>query len=442
MNKNKELIKNGLLVINDKIIEDLGEFDEIASKYDLSEEVVHTYDKNLIMPGIISNHTHIFQSLMKGIGCNLSLEEWVTKAVFPMAMKMGEKECYHAAMLNIAEMISTGTTCFSDSHYINHVDNIGGIARALEETGMRGMLVRATQGMKFHEDVPDEIIESNEDAERKTRAFLEKYNNKLDGRMKAGVEAICELDCDAEMIKMLYGLAEEYDTRFQMHVAETFTELQINKNIEKKGIIEYLDTLGILSDRTLLIHSIWTSAKEHLIMAKRGVHVSHNPVSNSMLGDGIAPIPNMLALGINIGLGVDGAASNNNQDMFEAMKIGMLVHRANNIDAGILKPYELLEMATIKSARSLGWDNEIGSLEIGKKADIVVIDTNSIAMTPDLAPIENIVLSANGRDVNSVYIDGKLVMENRKFKTLNIEKVIKEANESAVKITKNLNLYN
>lgn len=432
MNEQKELINNALLVIKGNKILDVGKFDELAERYSGIEGENFDYPNGLIMPGLISNHTHIFQSLMRGIGCNLPLEEWVLKVIFPLSKKMGRKECYDAARLNMVEMISTGTTCFADSHYINHInDNIGGIADALEEIGMRGLLIRATQNMKFHEDVPSEMIETTFEAYDRSKKFIEKYNKKLNGRMRAGVEAICELDCDEKTIKMLYKLSETYDTRFQMHVAETFQELSIIRDSKRKGIIEYLNDLGVLSDRTMLIHSIWINSKEKILMTEKKVNISHNPVSNMILGDGISPIPDLLALGVNVGIGVDGAASNNSQDMFEALKICALLHRVNNLDSSLLSAYDVLKMGTINSAKSLGWDDEIGSIEIGKKADVIIIKTNSISMTPDVAPVENLVFSANGRDVDTVFIDGKLIMKDRKFRDIDVKEVIKNANKSA-----------
>ncbi len=442
MNSKDEFIKDGIVVIKGDKIEDVGPSKSLIEKYKDVEGEWLEYPKGVVMPGVVTAHTHLFQSLMKGVGCNLNLDDWVTKVIFPMGMAMGKKESYDAGRLNMIEMISTGTTCFADSHYIIHdPENFDGLAKAVEETGIRGIICRATQSMKYHPDVPDEVIEDAETACIETEKCIEKYHNTLNGRLRVGVEPITPIDCDEEMITKLYKLAEKYDTLFQMHVAETLGELTVVKNTQGMGIMEYLDSLGVLSSRTLLIHSIWISAKEKLLIAKRKANVSHNPLANMIVADGIAPIPDLLTLGVIVGIGVDGAASNNNQDMFEAMKTCALLHRINTLDASVLDAYDVLKMGTIDGAKAIGLDHEIGSLEVGKKADVIVVGTNSIQMTPDVATIANIIFSGNGRDVDTTIIDGEVIMKNREFLNIDVEEVINEANKSAAKMVEEARVF-
>ena len=200
------------------------------------------------------------------------------------------------------------------------------------------------------------------------------------------------------------------------------------------GEIEFLDRHGMLSPRTLLIHSIWITPKEKVLIARRGANVNHNPAGNMLLGDGAAPIPDLIAMGVNVGLGVDGASTNNSQDMIETMKLGALLHRNSTLDAGIFTAYDMIKMATIGSAKAIGWADEIGSLEAGKKADLIVVSTDSPAMTPRLANINNLVFSGNGRDVDSVMIDGRFVMKNRQMLLVDEREILSRATQTAQRV--------
>ena len=441
MNGKDEIIRDGAVVIRNDVLEYVGTQKEAAKKYDGVNVEWMDHPKGVMLPGLVTPHTHIFQSLMKGVGSTLNLDDWVTKVIFPMSLAMDESDCYNAGMLNMAEMIRTGTTCFADSHYIvNQDENFDGIAEAVKVSGMRAILCRATQTMKYHPDVPAEMIESEETALTKSETCIQRYHDTCGGRLRVGLEPITPIDCTPEVIKGLFALAEKYDTLFQIHAAETMGEWATVKNAHKMGIMEYLDSLGVLSRRSMIIHGIWISAKEKALLADRKVKFAHNPMSNTILGDGIAAVPDLLSLGVDVGLGVDGAASNNNQDMFECMKVCALIHRMTTLDASVLSAYDVLKMATMGGARCLGLEKQIGSLEEGKKADVVVVDTDSIHLTPAIDNIANIVFSGNGRDVDTVLIDGELLLKNKEFVHLKKEEIIEKANRSADKMLRNVTI--
>ena len=399
------------------------------------------YKDSVIIPGLVCNHTHLFQILFRGLGENLTVSDWVTDMIFPLSTFMGEEEAYLAGLLAQMELIRTGSTCFADSHYI-HVDkkSIDGLAKSVEETGMRGMLVRATQNIKFSPLVPDVFMEDYDTVERETVRCIETYHNKLNGRLKMAPEAINLMDCDEKMLRLIYELSETYGTGFHMHTAESVDEVAVVRATTGLRPIEYLNDMGLLGPKTLLAHCVWITPKEQKMLADTGTKVAHNPVSNLMLGDGIAPIPELLELGVDVGIGVDGAASNNSQDMFEAMKFCLLQHRANWIDASIIKPEDVLEMATIQSAKTLRMEDEIGSLEEGKKADITICGTNQIQMTPNVKPISNLVMSTNGFNVDTVIIDGKIVLENKEFTKINKNEIIEQANKKIDEMIKKAGL--
>lgn len=441
MDAGDEIIDGGVVVTKNDRIDFVGTESDARKKYESVPYTSIEYEDGVILPGLVTSHTHLFQSLMKGVGTTLNLDDWVTKVIYPMSMMMDFTDCYNAGMLNMAEMIRTGTTCFADSHYIVQKDeNFDGMAAAAKETGIRAVLCRATQNMKYHPDVPGEAIEDTETALKKTEACIQKYHNTENGRIRVGVEPITPIDCNGETIRGLFQLAEKYDTLFQCHAAETLGELTIVKNEHNIGIMEYLHSLGVLSDRTMIIHCIWVSAKEQQLLADTHTNVSHQPLANMILGDGIAPIPELLSRGVNVGIGVDGAASNNKQDMFESMKAAALLHRVHTLDAGVLSAYDMLKMGTIGSAKCLGLAKEIGSLEPGKKADIIVVDTSSLHLTPAIDPVANMIFSGNGRDVDTTIIDGKLLMKNKRFTQLQEQDIVQRAMQSANKMYANVKL--
>lgn len=432
---NDTVIDDGLVVVEDEKILEVGAYDTLYSKYRGVQGRWVEFPDGVILPGLVSSHTHMDQSLMRGIGCHLPMEQWVTNVVYRMHSKMGREENYDAARLNMLEMISTGTTCFADSHFVNHFkDGVDGIADAMIEMGMRGYLSRGTIDLHPYPGVPDSIIESVDFVQKEAVRCIESYHNTHNGLIRVSVEPVCVTDCSLEMMKMLYAVAEEYNTLFQIHSVETYPEYCTVKGMYGCGEIEFLDRHGMLSQRTLLIHSIWINAKEKVLIAKRKANVNHNPAGNMLLGDGTAPIPDLVAMGVNVGLGVDGASTNNSQDMIETMKIGALLHRNSTLDAGVFSAYDMIKMATIGSAKAIGWADEIGSLEKGKKADLIVVSTSSPAMTPRLANINNLVFSGNGRDVDTVMINGKFVMENRKMLFVDEQEILERATKTAQRV--------
>lgn len=437
MNGTRDVINDGAVLIKGNIIETIGKSEEVNKfilENNIEPEVVDAKN-SAVMPGLVCNHTHLFQILFRGLGENLTVSDWVTNMIFPLSLHMGEEEAYIAGLLAQIELIRTGSTCFADSHYINADKRaMDGLAASVKDTGMRGMLVRATQNMKFSPLVPDIFIEDYATVEKETIRCIETYNNTLNGRLKVVPEAINLMDCDEKMLRLIYGIARTYNTGFHMHTAESVDEIAVVRATTGLRPIEYLDKLGLLGSDTLLAHCVWITPKEQRILAETKTKVAHNPVSNLMLGDGIAPIPELLELGVDVGIGVDGAASNNSQDMFEAMKFCLLQHRANWIDASIIKPEDVFEMATIKSAKTLRMENEIGSLELGKKADITICGLDQIQMTPNVKPISNLVMSANGFNVDTVIINGEIVLKDKEFTKIDVEMVINIANKKIKKM--------
>lgn len=434
MNPTRDVVSDGSVLIHNDLIEKVGKKEDI-DKYLMEEkirpEIIDT-STSVVMPGLVCNHTHLFQCIYRGLGENFMVNNWVAKLIFPMSLQMGEEEAYYSGMLSQMEMIRTGTTCFADSHYVHKSKRcMDGLAKSVEDTGMRGMLVRATQNVRSFEIFPTDFLEDYDTIESESIRCIETYHNTLNKRLRVSLESLTEIDCDEKALHLLYDIAKQYKTGFHMHAAEAMDEIISISADKGMRVIEYLDKLKLLGENTLLAHCIWITPHEQRLLAESGTKVAHNPVSNMMLGDGVAPILELREMGVDIGIGVDGGASNNSQDMFEAMKTCLLQHRARWLDAGVLKPEDVFEMATIIAAKTLRWEDEIGSLEVGKKADVTICNRNQIQFTPDVKPISSIVLSANGSNVDTVIVDGEILLRDKKFTKLDEEALLMEINKVA-----------
>ncbi len=439
----RRVLRDGAVLLQGNKIAFVGEREaahQLIKKQNLHPEILDT-SESVIMPGLVCCHTHLFQSLYRGLGDNLSVLDWCVNMIFPLSQYLGEEESYIAGLLAQMELIRTGTTTFADSHYIHKGKRaMDGLAKSVKEMGSRGVLVRAVQSIPFSPSFPTEFLEDKFTIEKELRRCIETYNGTLDGRLKVVPEAITDMDVDLDVLKMLHKIGHEYDVGLHMHTAESTGDVAASIDIRGERAIAFLYENGILDEGTLLAHCVWATPKELKYLAKSGAKVAHNPVSNLMLGDGIAPVPYMLEMGIDVGIGVDGAASNNSQDMFEAMKICLLQHRGKWTDANILLPEDVFEMATISSAKALRMEQEIGSLEVGKKADVTIVGLNQIQMTPSTKPLSHLVLSANGLNVDTVIIDGEIVLKNKQFTRINERDVLDAANETIFKMLKRAKL--
>ena len=420
MDKVRRVIENGAVVIEHDRIIDLGKTREMKKNYD-ADRVIEG-KKYMVLPGLVDAHTHVFQCLCRGLGDDMPVEEWVEKSIFPMSKVMTREEFYWAAKLNALEMIKSGTTTFADSHYI-HIDkhSIDGIADGTLESGLRALIVRTTQN-RFD---PEEFLEDLTTAKNETKRVFNKYNGR-EGRITVVPEVLSPFEADEEFIREMKQVADELGNGFHMHVAETLDEYKIIKSQTDLGEIEYLEKLGVLDDTMLMAHVIWVSSKEIVAIKKADAKVAHNPVSNQYLADGYAEIPLMRDLGIAVGIGCDGASSNNNQDIIEAMKLCALLHKNYTLNASVLTAEDVLEMATIEGAKALRLEDQIGSIEIGKCADLTVIDLEKPHLTPCPRPISNLVYAANGSDVIYTIVNGNILLDDRTVTTLDEQRILEK----------------
>jgi len=372
----------------------------------------------VVLPGLINAHTHLSMTLLRGAADDMPLMEWLETKIWPIEKNLTADDCYVGALLGCLEMIKSGTTCFADQYFY-----MEDVARAVEKAGLRGVLSRG-------------IIELGDPKKRETtiregEKLVKTCHGKANGRILTMFGPHTAYTCSPECLMQVKELAKKYKVGIHTHISESQDE--VDKIMKKYGKrpVEHLDSIGFLGPEVLAAHCVWLTEREITIIRKQGVKPVHNPVSNMKIACGVAPVPEMLAAGMPVALGTDGAASNNSLDMFSEMKFAALLSKAHKLDPTVLPAQVVLEMATINGAIALGIQDKIGSLEVGKKADIVMVDMKK----PHLAPLHNVishlVYSAVGGDVDTVVVDGKVLMRECRVLTLDEVKVVEDTQKAA-----------
>jgi 5-methylthioadenosine/S-adenosylhomocysteine deaminase len=373
----------------------------------------------------------LFQTFIRGLADDKPLLDWLKAAIWPVAQVLAEEEAYLAAMVGLVENIRCGATAVIDHQYI-HTDpaNDDAVCRAAQETGARFLLARGWADMDYHPafmETPDRIIGEI------TRLY-ETWHGVENGRIRVEFGPLIPWGCSDDTMKQTYALAQEWGVGTHIHVAETETEVGINLEKRHNRHVEWLASLGALGPDVQLVHSVWLDDKEIDLIAEHGAVVVHCPVSNMYLASGVARIPEMRGKGIPIALASDGPGSNNNQDMLEVLKTTTLLHKVNTLDAMVLLPEDVLWMACRGGAAAFGQPGLIGSLEVGKKADVVVVDLN----TPRAMPVHNalsaLVYNASGGDVDTVIVDGEVLMRDKRVLCLDESALLAEARGACARL--------
>ena len=419
LSPNFEDKKQSLLIKDDLIAEISDEIDETNV-----DKIIDAEGK-ILLPGLVNTHTHLSMTLFRGLADDLSLDSWLNDHIWPMEANLNGDYCYIGALLGAVELIKSGTTTFSDMYFY-----MEDVARAVEEAGIRAVL---SYGMI---DFGDAERRENEIKENLT--LFENCNGMADGRIKVFFGPHSPYTASEELLVKVRELADEYGMGIHIHVSET--QKEINDVSEEKGLrpFEYLDKIGLLGSDVVAAHSVWLSDEEIEIIKKNDVKVSHNPCSNMKLASGIAPVSKLIEKGVCVSIGTDGASSNNNLDLIEELKTASLLQKVSTLDPKVLTSDEAIAMGTINGARTLGLEDEIGSIEVGKKADIILIDTNCANMVPDSSSLSsNVIYSANGSNVDTTICNGKILMENKKLTVLNEQEIYDKARQ-AIKELKEL----
>jgi 5-methylthioadenosine/S-adenosylhomocysteine deaminase len=376
-------------------------------------------DGGIILPGLVNGHTHAAMTLFRGLADDLPLMEWLAGYIFPAESRMDADFVYIGSLLACAEMILSGTTTFCDMYLFEDA-----VAKAAQESGMRCLVGEVLY------DFPSPNYGPIEKGFAYTESLIQKW--KSDPLVSIAVEAHALYTCSPDLLKTGHAMAQKYGVPLVIHVAETLAELaEIQAKYGKKPF-EHLESLGILGPNIIADHCVHLDDSEIERIIAHRVNVITNPESNMKLASGIAPVTRLIAGGVTVGLGTDGCASNNNLDMFLEMDSVAKLQKIALTDPTALNAVTVVKMATCEGAKALGFGDITGSLEPGKKADIIIVDTRKPHLTPMYNPYSHLVYAAGGADVRHTIINGRLVMEDRRLLTLNLKDVLFRANQKAV----------
>ena len=415
-NSNTIIDQGAVLIGSDGMIQKVGKADEIIRKHpSISVKVLAN---RLLMPGLVNTHSH--SGLLRGTAEGLPVWEWLQKYIDPMHRVINPQEAEIASRLCYAESLLCGTTTIVDMW--RHMQ---GSARAANDLGIRAVLVPYVAEHPDHDYF--ETLDSNE-------ALLKEWHGKADGRVQVWVGLEHMFYAVPEAWKRAMAICKNYNTGFHTHSNES--KFDVDETLKRYQVrpVEALEKFGLLdSPKTLLAHCVWLSENEIQILADRHIGVAHNSVSNMKLASGAAPVVELLAHGVAVGLGTDGEKENNNLDMFEEMKVASLLAKFSRLDAAALDAWSICKMATITGAKALGLDSVTGSIEAGKTADLIAVRTDTPRMTPLISGAEgnlhhNLVHAVRGGDVDMTMVAGQIVVENGNLLTADLQDLIDDAN--------------
>ena len=420
MDGNRRVIAAGSIAIDGTEIIAVDTSDAVRRQF----RSANTIDASgqIVLPGLINTHTHAPMVLYRGLADDLALMDWLTKYIFPAEAKTVSPEMVRAGTrLAALEMIQSGTTTYADMYYFEEE-----IARETKAAGLRAVLGQTV--IQF----PVADAKTPADALRRAEAFITAYRG--DALITPAVAPHAMYTLDGPTLTAARDLARRHGVPTLIHLAETQDEAKTSQDRFQESPIAYLDRLGFLGPSVLAAHVVWASPPDIELLRARGVGIAHNPESNMKLASGVAPVPGFLAAGMPIGLGTDGAASNNDLDMFEAMRLASLLHKVHSGDPRVVSAEQALEMATIGGARALGMESAIGSLEPSKRADLIVVSMSSARQTPMYDPISHLVYASRGDDVKTSIVNGQVLMRDRRMTTLNEEAILAEARQWAERV--------
>lgn len=399
--------KTDILVVDNRIA-------KIEENIEDSEAQVIDAKENVVMPGLVNTHTHLAMSIFRGYKDDKKLMDWLENAIFPVEDKLQPDDIYWNSYLSCIELIKSGTTTFNDMYF-----RMDKTIEAAEESGLRAVIAWCITDTS----IKDKIT--------RTREYHEKYNYP-NSKIKVYVSAHAPYSCSPDTIQLCVDLAKELETGLHIHLSETLEEDKIIRERYGKTGTEYLYDLQAFEVPVVLAHGIYISDSDIEILKNIKGGISHNPISNCKLSSGVCDVIKLRKNGINVGLGTDGIGSTTTLDMFEEMKTAAYLQKINTMDPTSIKAYDILKMATIEGAKVLQLEDEIGTVEVGKKADLIIINKNKTHLYPENDLCTNLVYSANGADVDTVIVDGKILMQNRKLVSIN-EKLVRKNVAKVVK---------
>ena len=416
----RRVLSPGAIAIDGRDIVAVDTPEALAARFAPRESIDAT--GHVVLPGLVNTHTHAPMVLYRGLADDLALMEWLQKYIFPAEAKTVTPEFVRAGTrLAVLEMIQSGTTTFADMYYFEEE-----IAAVTSAAGLRGVLGQTI--IQF--PVPD--AKTPAEGIARATAFIRKFAG--DELIVPALAPHAMYTLDAKTLKAVRALADREGAPVLIHLAETADEARTSARQHHKSPTQYLESLAFWGPRTIAAHGVWLSAADIAILARRRVGVSHNPESNMKLASGSARVVAMRAAGVAVGLGTDGAASNNDLDMFEAMRQAAFLAKLQTMDPRSIPARTALEMATIGGARVLGMESQIGSLEPGKRADMIVVSVDAPRQTPLYDPLSHLVYATRGDDVRTTIVNGRVLMRDRKVLTLSEDDVLAEARALAARV--------
>jgi cytosine/adenosine deaminase-related metal-dependent hydrolase len=426
-NHSGDILKDTSLLIDNNRIKDIVPEDKSTRNTDVE---IFKASGLVIIPGFVQTHVHLCQTLFRGLADDLQLIDWLREKIFPMEAAHNELSMYYSAKAGIAELIRSGTTTILDMGSINYEEEI---IRAISETGLRAFVGKAMMDVN---DIFPGLKEPTKDSLKSTLALAESWHNTYNDRIKYAVAPRFVLSCSDTLMRDAYEMTNDFTGMlFHTHASENLVELETVRRRCKMDNVEFLHHLGLLSERSCLAHCIHLNENEVNILQATKSNISHCPSSNLKLGSGIANIPRLMQKNITISLGADGAPCNNNLDMFKEMRLASLLQKPFHGPAA-MDAKTIFDIATINGAKALGLESEIGSIEVGKKADITILNLSHIQnpYSEQSNIYSSIVFSSSPENVDSVMIDGKWVYRQKEYCTIDERDTISKASEELKKL--------
>ena len=421
MDEKLTVIEDGAVAVDQGVIIDVGAASDIESRY--TARVTLPRDKRVVMPGLVNGHQHAAMTLLRGLADDLALMDWLNNYMFPAEVEFVDAEFVRIGTeVSCWEMVRGGTTTFVDMYYYPDT-----IAEVIERCGMRA-LISATV---IDQRSPD--AEGATDSISNGEGYIDRWQNRHP-RITPIFGPHANYTLDAEQLRKTREAAQKHGVAISIHVSESAFETQYAKDNYGKTSIEMLDDIGFFDGPTIAAHVVWPTAAEIPILRDRKVGVIHNPSSNMKLASGVSPVAEMLDAGVRVGLGTDGAASNNDLDMWEEMRLAAFLQKVSRMDPEALPATAVLKMATIGGATAIGLGDQIGSLEVGKRADLIQVAFDDVHHVPTFDVISHLVYVTDEQDVAAVVVDGQLLMRDGEFLTLDTDRIAAEANALAARI--------
>ena len=425
MNDEDAVHRKGNVYIKDCLIQDVFEDEDTLKRYDKPHVNVIDASNKLVLPGLINSHSHLFQTFMRGLSDDKPLWRWLKEDIWPFALSMTEEDFYLAALVGCIENLKNGATSVTDQHYIyTSKNNFDMVAEAVKDSEIRGNISRCFVNQN---SLPQFMEDDNEILNQLARV-VKKWHEVNNDKIRVSVGPLNPWGCSADILKKSKEFADAHNLLYQIHTAET--NKVVESTIENYGLrnVELFNDIGILNESTQLVHSVWLNDTELDMVAKSGASVVHCPVANMYLASGVAPINKMTVKGIPVCLATDGPGSNNSQDMVSVLKYTACLQKVHTLDSTVLSPTHVIEMAT-RNAAVVNQRSDLGQIKQGYQADIVLIDY----LKPHISPIHNpksaLVYNCNGNDVDTVIVQGKVVVEGGKMVSINERDVLIKAQE-------------